>query len=142
MIDVDWRPDNRKLRTFATGALVAFGLLGVWIAWKTGGFAGTAALVWPVRLWAFGLLSGIVGWVYPKGILPLYWVLTAVSLPIGIVVSFLVVAIVFYLIVTPIGLVFRMAGRDILGRRPDRKVESYWLERPEQAPPERYYRQF
>ncbi|HXC13991.1 MAG TPA: hypothetical protein VNV39_14265 [Stellaceae bacterium] len=41
----------------------------------------------------------------------------------------IVMAILFFAVVTPVGLVMRMAGRDPLRRRLDREASSYWLVR-------------
>ena len=68
--------------------------------------------------------------------------LTAVSLPIGFVVSHIVMAVMFYVILTPVGLVFRLIGRDPLQRRFDRQAASYWVPRERVTDPRRYYRQF
>jgi hypothetical protein len=41
----------------------------------------------------------------------------------------IVMAILFFAVVTPVGLVMRMASRDPLRRRLDREASSYWLVR-------------
>jgi hypothetical protein len=41
----------------------------------------------------------------------------------------IVMAILFFAVVTPVGLVMRTAGRDPLRRRLDREASSYWLVR-------------
>ena len=48
---------------------------------------------------------------------PLFIGLSAVTMPIGIVVSYTVLAVVFYGVLTPIGLVMRLFGRDTMQRR-------------------------
>lgn len=40
-----------------------------------------------------------------------------------------VMAMLFFAVLTPVGLVMRMAGRDPLRRRLDREASSYWLVR-------------
>jgi hypothetical protein len=64
------------------------------------------------------------------------------AFPIGWTVSRLVLAAVFYGLFTPIGLVFRLMGRDPLARRPPHDVVSYWTEKPDRADVRRYFRQF
>jgi len=58
------------------------------------------------------------------------------------VVSHLMVAIVFYLLISPLGIVMRFAGRDELRRSFDDECESYWTPRKEPEDNERYFRQF
>jgi hypothetical protein len=51
-------------------------------------------------------------------------------------------AILFYLVITPVGLVFRLVGRDAMNRRFDPSLPSYWVEHRMPASLERYFRQF
>jgi hypothetical protein len=49
----------------------------------------------------------------------------------------------FYLVLTPVGLLLRLLGKDPLHRKPDRSAASYWVKRaPEKIDPERYERLF
>ncbi len=41
--------------------------------------------------------------------------------------------IIFFLTVTPTGLIMRILGKDILNQRIDKSVKTYWLERKEGA---------
>jgi hypothetical protein len=68
------------------------------------------------------------------------WMIAA--LPLGWSVSHLVLAAVYFLVLTPIGLVMRAAGRDPLHRRFERQARSYWVKRESKIPMSRYFRQF
>ena len=49
----------------------------------------------------------------------------------------------FFLVITPIGLVMRLTGKDFLARRFDRAATSYWVRRDPPGPaPETMQRQF
>ena len=61
---------------------------------------------------------------------------------VGIVVSNVIVAAVFYLAVTPIGLLLRLIGKDPLERRFDRSATTYWKPAEKNVAPGRYFRQF
>ena len=50
--------------------------------------------------------------------------------------------LVFYGVVTPIGLVLRLAGRDPMHRKLDRAAATYWVRRPQPQGVERYFRQY
>ena len=55
----------------------------------------------------------------------------------------LLLGIFFYLVLTPVALVLRLAGKDLLQQRLDRSAQSYWVKRePAQIDPERYERLF
>jgi ABC-type uncharacterized transport system permease subunit len=62
--------------------------------------------------------------------------------PIGFVVSHVVLALVYYLVVTPIGLVMRMVGYDPMSRRSDGDGASRWVPRSGERKAESYFRQF
>ena len=62
--------------------------------------------------------------------------------PIGWVVSHLAMAAVYYVAVTPIGLVMRLVGRDPMERQLDRERATYWVERTRDGDADRYFRQF
>ena len=49
---------------------------------------------------------------------------------------------VYFLVITPIGLAMRLAGRDLMSRRFDPGAESYWLPHKADKDAGRYFRQF
>jgi len=146
MIEINWAPSRRHLRVFGVGALVAFGALGTWLffARRLFGFEVAASTAEAVAygLWALAALAGLLAAAAPAGLRPLYIALSAVSLPIGWLVSHAVLAIVYYGILTPIGLILRACGRDPLDRTFDPQARSYWVDRPARRDVKRYFRQF
>lgn len=62
--------------------------------------------------------------------------------PVSWSVSQLLLATVYYLVVTPIGVAMRLAGRDPLQRKFDRSAETYWIERKPPENSSRYFKQF
>ena len=137
VIDLDLDPSPRVLRVFGSGALVAFGVL-----------AYVSATLWhlPRGLgWAFAavaLLSGLFALVRPAWNRPLYVGLSLAAYPIGFVLSYVVLGVIFFVVLTPVGLVFRLIGRDPLRRRRPSGVSTYWVPRSGATPAERYFRQF
>jgi hypothetical protein len=61
--------------------------------------------------------------------------------PLAWAVSHLVLAIVYYVIITPIALTMRLFGRDKLERRFDAAADSYWIAHPPHKSTARYFRQ-
>jgi hypothetical protein len=78
----------------------------------------------------------------PKYLLPFYVVISAVSLPIGILVSFAILAVLYFGVFTPIALAFRLLGRDVLHRRFDASAKTYWTPRRPVEDVRCYFRQF
>jgi hypothetical protein len=64
----------------------------------------------------------------------------AIALPIGWVVSNLLVAVFYFLLITPLAILFRLFGRDPLALRA-RKAPTQWHARSANVDPRSYYRQ-
>jgi hypothetical protein len=81
-------------------------------------------------------------WIAPALGRKLYvgWMLAAV--PIGWTLTHLILGVIYYLVLTPIGLLMRLVGKDPMRRRLERDASSYWIERDEAAGSERYFKQF
>ena len=146
MIEINRAPSRRHLRVFGAGALVVFAALGAWLFCAHRIFGvdvpAPAAEGAAYLLWALAALAGLLAAAAPAGLRPLYLALSVVSLPIGWLVSHAVLALVYYGILTPIGLVMRLAGRDPLCRKFDPQARSYWIDRPAGREVKRYFRQF
>ncbi|HEV3344621.1 MAG TPA: SxtJ family membrane protein [Pirellulales bacterium] len=133
--DIDFRPQTRTLRQFAVLWLVFFGGLAIWEGLVRGHAVVGAAL---------GLLAvtiGPLGWWRPQSLRPVYVGWMVLAFPIGWVVARVVLAGLFYLLFVPLGLAFRLAGRDPL-QRGRREVDTYWAEKPVVSDARRYFKQF
>lgn len=64
------------------------------------------------------------------------------ALPIGWTVSATLMGIVFFLVITPIGLIMRALGKDPMFRRPDPAAATYWIPHRQETDRKRYFRQF
>jgi hypothetical protein len=74
----------------------------------------------------------------------MYRLWIGLSVVLGYFVSRILLTLIFFLIITPLGLVMRIVGRDPMDRKWDPEATSYWIER-EQEPDtsiERYGKQF
>ncbi len=136
MIDLNLNPDKKELRQFSIALIVATALVGGLLWWKLG------PNPWSKGLWLGGPVAGLLGLAIPIAIKPLFIVLSVVAFPIGLVIGTLALAIVYYLMITPIGLVFRLLGRDPLHRRFDPSASSYWIARKQRSGARKYFQQF
>lgn len=136
MIDINWNPDNRQLRQFAVAFLVACGLVGGLLTWQFG------AVLVPKILWITGPIVAAIGLALPRAVKPLFIGLTLAAWPIGVVVGTLLLALTYYLIVTPIALGFKLLGKDPMQRKLDRAAPSYWIERRRKTDVGRYFQQY
>jgi hypothetical protein len=145
LVELNWNPDRRTLRQFGFIALGGFGLLAA-LAWFERGlfaFGLGAAREWVAGAFAaLAVLSALFSLVFPRGNWPIYAGLSLVALPIGFVLSYLIMATLFYLVIAPIGLLLRLFGKDPMQRGFDRRASSYWVDAHPPRPRESYFRQF
>jgi hypothetical protein len=83
---------------------------------------------WPV--W-FGLAAVmlILALAAPKALVPFNWAWTKFGLLLHTIISPIVLAILFYVCITPIGFLMRLSGTDPLRRHYDAGAASYWIAR-------------
>jgi hypothetical protein len=124
----------RTLRQFAGLCLLIGGGIGYWQR-QVSGHQTFGAI-----LGAVGVVLGVVGLAKPEAIRPVFNGLVAVTRPIGHVVSIVLLGLLFYGVFTPIGLFFRLIGRDAL-QRARRERGSHWAERPAVTDIRSYLRQ-
>ena len=137
LIEVNWHPDNRQLWSFGKIALIALAVISLALYLVKG-----LEILWALAIVAVGLAIFIISFISFKLTRAIYVGLMVATLPIGLVVSFVLLAAFYFLLLTPLGLVFRLIGRDSLRRRFDSNAESYWLTHDSPQDPERYFRQF
>ena len=145
MIDINLKPDQKILKQFGLISVAGFTMLGGLVFWRSGLFGlgfGAAAKPVAYSLWGIAGLSGLFSLVAPRANLPLYVGLTVLTYPIGYVVSHVIMGFIFFGMLTPLALIFRLIGRDVLHRRFDRSSKSYWGDRKPAKDAERYFRQF
>jgi hypothetical protein len=99
----------------------------------------------PVRWWALPVagLFLLIGLLKPLWLRPLNKFWTKLGLLMGRVVSPVIAAVLFYAVVTPTGILFRLLGKDPLRLSHDPEARSYWIERRPPGPaPETMTNQF
>lgn len=137
LVSINWHPTQKDLNGFRLAALGVLPVMAmvlhvvkhVSVPWCLG-VAGAGVLIW-----GSGLVSlPLTRWIFVG--------LMAVTLPIGFVVSIVVMALLFFGLLTPVGLVFRLMGRDILNRRFDPGASTYWQPHKQAHDAKRYFQQF
>ena len=137
LVEIEWDPNARQLRVFGISGLVASIVAALVLRFVWGVTAG-----WSLAVIAVGIAVFLVSLSCPRLARALYVGLTVLVLPIGLVVSFVLLAAFYFLLLTPIALVFKVIGRDPLGRRFDPGAASYWVPRRRTEGMERYFHQF
>jgi hypothetical protein len=137
LIKLNTNPTHRELRQFAGIWLPAAMAVLAWVVWKK--FEAPNV--------AFGMLCvagalASLGLVLPAAV-RFVWIAWMVAVfPIGWAVSHLLLAAIYYLCITPIGLMLRVFGVDPMHRKFDRTATTYWIRREPNTDKSSYFKQF
>ena len=110
---------GKELREFGITIGIVLSLLGGLFLWR-----GKTYCTYFFMLAAVFILLGVTAPIILKPIQKIWMTLAIV---IGWVMSRVILIILFYLIVTPIGLLARLFGKDFLSRKFDKAAGSYWI---------------
>ena len=113
---------KKDLRQFGLVLALILGLIG-YLQLRKG-----HVNVYPWLCYAGGM-SLIFGILLPGVLKPVFIVFTHVAHAIGWFNTRVILILVYYLILTPIGLLMRVFGKDILDQRLDGDASSYWIKR-------------
>jgi len=136
LVSLAFNPVHRRSQLAGVAMPLLFGL--------TGGAVLAGASPWTVAgvVWGLALSGASLIWIAPVSGRTLYvgWMFAA--LPVGWTISHLVLAAVYYLVLTPLGIVMRLVGRDPMQRAFDRSADSYCIERDNESVAGRHFRQY
>jgi hypothetical protein len=131
------REDDTKSgsnRSFGFVFMVVFLIVGVWPAWYEG----------PVREWALwvAFIFGAVSLIIPAVLTPLNRLWFFFGLLLHKIVNPLVMGVLFFGVVMPMGVIMRLFGKEFLFLTFNKKAKSYWLKRDDPFDPDRFNQQF
>lgn len=90
-----------------------------------------------------GIILIVSGLAFPAPLKPLQKIWMAFAVVMGFVMSRLILTVLFFGVITPISLLMKVMGKDILGERIVKTEPSYWHERPAiEKPKESYENQY
>lgn len=145
LVELNLNPDRKTLRQFGVIAFIGFGLLAVLayyemliFAFGLGDARGTVVGVF-VATGTFALFLSLV---YPQANRFLYVGLTILAFPIGFVLSYVIMGTLYFLIIGPIAISFRLFGRDSMHRSYDPNAPSYWTDAKPPRDKESYFHQY
>ena len=135
MVQIDWRPDGPALKRFGRTVIIGSLLIAAAFYWLKGW--QTAAFVLAVA----GVVIGGLGLTGARAARPGYLLWMGVAFVMGNIVSRVILALVYFLVVTPLGLVARATKRDRLALRA-RGRGTHWVDLPREREKDHYERQF
>ncbi|MCP5117133.1 MAG: DUF4175 domain-containing protein [bacterium] len=113
-------------RSFAVVWAVVLAILALWPVWW-----GAAP-----RWWVLGIAAGValLGWLWPVSLRWPNRLWFHLGLLLGKVVTPVLMAVLFYAMFTPMGLLMRLFRKDPLGLRRDAGAATYWIPRQPPGP--------
>jgi len=136
LIQIDHNPSRKQLNVFGVLWLVFFSVIGGIVLNKSGSVQVAAAV------WVLAVAVPVVGWIAPAFMRIVYLGMSYATYPIGFVISHLILVFVYYLVITPIGLMMRLFRYDPMNRHFDKSADTYWCKRKQDESLSAYFRQF
>ena len=112
------KSDKKELRKFAFSVGGVILIIGIVLLY----FEKTSYLY-------FCSIGGIIlllGLVVPKVLLPLQKAWMTFAIILGFIMTRVILSILFYIILTPIGLIAKIFGKDFLDRKIKKDKETFW----------------
>ena len=108
-------------RSFGLVFFVVFLIIGLWPLLHEDQF----------KIWSlfFSLFFLVLGLMNSKLLTPLNLLWTKFGILLGNVFAPIVMSFIFFLVVTPIGLLMRIMGRDLLRTKYNKSGKTYWIKR-------------
>lgn len=129
---LDRSPGALRRFGYMVGSVILF--LGCFLLWRQRGAGWPLISIGTVLVLAAGMVPSILKWVYAP------WMIGALAL--GWVVTRILLTLVFFLVVTPVGLLQRLFGKRVIEVAFRTDAASYWQARTASPTPEDYEKQF
>jgi hypothetical protein len=121
-----------QLRKFGIGMTIIFSVLGAIGIWR-------GRHVAPSVFFLAAVLALLTAIGYPRGLAPVYRAWMTLARALAWINTRIILFLLFYVVVTPVGMVMRLFGRDPLKLKLDRSCSSYWITlKPSQPAKDRY----
>jgi len=108
-----------ELRKFGITIGIVLGLLGGFFLWRGKTYYSTFFII--------SILFLFLGLVLPVLLKPIQKIWMVLAILMGWFMTRIILIILFYLIVTPIGLLARLFGKDFLNTKFNKNPDSYWI---------------
>jgi hypothetical protein len=122
---------KKELRQFGITIGIVLGLLGIWFFWV--GKEGKYLLI------IGAILFSSLGLIFPLVLKPFQKLWMTLAILMGWLVTRVIVTVLFYLVVTPIGIFAKLCGKKFLNVKLDKSADSYWIKRTHTTPDKQAY---
>ena len=108
-------------RSFGLLFFIVFIVVGLWPVIK-----GETANIYLILISLFFLIFGLIN---SKILSPFNKAWIKFGEILGLIIAPIIMALVYFIILTPISLIVRMLGKDLLGLKFLKKQDTYWMKR-------------
>lgn len=122
---------KRAIRNFGITFLVVLSAIGGLLLYKGKALGYTCV--------GCGVLFFLLGVWAPDALRKVYKVWMGLAVVLGYFMSRIILSLLFYVVVTPIGLTMRLMGKDILNQKWDKNADSYWIKRDKKPVDKKQY---
>ena len=145
LIDINWNPGDRELKVFGIAwfiffTVIAFILVGKYHLSFSSGW--NPKWIAPMVLGSVAFLGAFVGLTVTRALKPVFILWTLLTYPIGFVISYAILALLYFILFTPIGLFMRLLGHDPLKRKWNPALGTYWEKKAKGNDIGSYFKQF
>jgi len=114
-----FKKSSQELRKFGITMAIAFTVFGSIFWWRDNH-------LWQY-LYGIGGFFLVFGLILPKVLAPIEWAWMKAAHAMGIVMTYILLTLTYVIVITPIGLLMRIFGKDPLKRKFDPQTASYWV---------------
>ncbi len=115
------KSNKSEWKKFGITMGIILAIIGFYLIWKRNNH-----YCYPL---SFSAAFFIIGLFLPSLLKPVYKAWMILSVVMGFMMTKVIMVIIFYLILTPLGLIASMTGKKFLDMKIDKNVKSYWIAR-------------
>jgi hypothetical protein len=119
------KSSKSDLRKFGLSVGIVLGLLGGALWWK-----GRDSYPYFLVVAAFLVSSGMI---FPSVLKPLQKVWMTFAVVMGWIMTRVILTVAFYMVITPVGMILRILGKDFLNRSFEKDASTYWVAKSDEV---------
>ena len=110
--------EAQRLRSFGLVMAVALSAFGGFFLWR--------GREWGLYVIAVGAVFLVAGLLLPRALRPIERVWMGLAMVMGAIMTRVILTLTFFVVMTPMGLLVRLLGKDLLAMKADPSAETYW----------------
>lgn len=77
----------------------------------------------------FGFVFMLIGFILPVILKPIYFLWMTISVILGFISTRIILGVLFYIVITPISIITKLMGKDLLNIKFNKSESTYWIKR-------------